>query len=215
MFSNTLGNIIDVEYEPTYKAVLEKIYKDYEQNVKYFNKAMNIKGINVYFPLTAPKVCDKDMIFWHITGFESQEINKLNMHVCSGDEKSYVKCKELCNENCRSRQRKYKINNGKTKHFCIYRAKRVVWIPKIIQLYNSGDSRVKAWYNYQNDKQGKNKRFQFYIRFIEGLTDYIVIFEAIKKENIITQYKFITAFPVFFIDEKDRFDDSFKNQINL
>ncbi|MDY3359183.1 MAG: hypothetical protein SOY04_02085 [Clostridium celatum] len=214
MFNKCLGKIIDIDSKLTYKAILEKIYETYEAKVKYLYNEIDIKGIKIFFPLTAPKILGKDRIFWHITGFESREISKINTHICNSDERSYSKCRVVCNENCRSKQRKYKLDENTTKHFCIYRAIRVVWIPRIIQLYNEGDSRVRGWYNYQKDKKG-NKRLQFYIRFIEGLTDYIIIFEAIKKEDLVTQYKFVTAFPVFFLDEKDRFDKSFNNQISL
>lgn len=212
MFNKCLGEIIDIESELTYKSVLEKIYKEYEEKVKYLYRGMDIKGVKIFFPLTAPKILGKDRIFWHITGFESKEIKKINTHICNSDEKSYSKCSVVCNENCRSKQRKYILDKGTTKHFCIYRAIRIVWIPRIIHLYNEGDSRIRGWYNYQKDKKGNN-RLQFYIRFVDVLTDYIIVFEAIKKENLVTQYKFVTAFPVFFLDEKDRFDKSFNSQI--
>ena len=212
MFSTKLSNPTDYSATIKYIDMLNALYSEYEQKVKYFNRSLKIGKVPIYFPLSSQAILGKDEIFWHITGLETREIGNLNTYICSGDERCYKACKNLCEENCRAKKRVYRLNNGSIKHFCIYRASRIVWIPQIIELLNNKCTLIHDWYNYKR-VQNKGRVLQYYIRFQDWMCDYIIIFQVNMNHQAIQSYKFITAFPIFFFDEKDKFNRSYDKRI--
>ncbi|WP_421663688.1 hypothetical protein [Lysinibacillus telephonicus] len=92
---------------------------------------------------------------------------------------------------------------------CFYRMSRIHWIPEIIKLANNNSPHIKVWEEHTRNKKGK-KVTKTFIRYQEGLIDYIIILAHRTKDGLLANYIFETAFPVFYERSKKQYDRSFE-----
>lgn len=91
---------------------------------------------------------------------------------------------------------------------CFYRMSRIHWIPEIIELANSNYSHIKVWEEHTLNSKRK-KITKTFIRYQEGLIDYVIILAHRKKDGQLVNYIFETAFPLFYERTKKQYDRSF------
>lgn len=139
----------------------------------------------------------KAELFWHAASIEEKV--KLDIQPCINDIAS-----SLCANNCIDAFEPIIMNNGTEREKCIYRAVRVSWIRKIIDLYNKGDKRLKYW-----EKINSKKKNRIYLRYQEAEIDYIVILEDKSDKRVIL----ITGYPVFFVSAKKDYESDYQNYI--
>ncbi|GIN71113.1 hypothetical protein J14TS2_15880 [Bacillus sp. J14TS2] len=92
---------------------------------------------------------------------------------------------------------------------CLYRMARIHWIPEIIKLANRKDLRVKIWIEKKRDKRNKVVEKTF-LRYQEGIVDYLIILKNKLDKGSLTYYIFETAFPVFLIRSKSQYDKKYE-----
>lgn len=126
--------------------------------------------------------------YWHLISLDEKEYfnvfpcgNKLSDHICLG--------------NCIYKKRQIVRYNGAIRNICVYRALRIKWVLDIIRLADQNSNKIKKW----------EKNNNLYLRYKNNKIDYVVIL-ASKRQT----YKLISAFPVFYINKKQEFDNDFK-----
>lgn len=149
----------------------------------------------IYVPLNWIEY--KAEIFWHAASIEPKE--KLDILPCNNDSSSF-----MCNSNCINLTNSIIVGNMNEREKCIYRSTRVGWIKPVIEMYNSGDARVKYW-----EKVNSDKRNRIYLRYQEEEIDYLVVLDDKSSKRVML----VTAFPVFFISAKRDYDKEYQNYI--
>lgn len=166
-----------------------------EEAYNAFNDSLQDKATRIQFKNNTlfvnfkDWVDDKPEIFWHIIGLEDNDA--MNFYPCSNNP-----IQLLCKKNCDTLE--WQVNTiAKTRLICIYRASHMPMIEEVIKLANSNNQLVKIWID----------RGRTFIRYENGLDDYVVILEKLDKyENA---YKLVTAYPVFFRSQKKNFDRTY------
>jgi len=85
---------------------------------------------------------------------------------------------------------------------------RIHWIPEIIALARAQDARVKVWIEKKKNKRGKVVEKTF-LRFREGIIDYIVILGHRLQGRDVKYYIFESAFPIFLVRSKKQYDQGY------
>lgn len=131
--------------------------------------------------------------FWHLVSLE--EKHKFSKIVPCVNDRNI----NLCGQNCISQKHQIAIKYGtEIRNLCLYRASRIPWIIDIIKLASRGDSSVAVWL-----KPGGNKASdKLYLRYNHDGQDYVIIFSVEKRF-----YRMISAFPVFYLNEKQKMDE--------
>lgn len=156
----------------------------------YFEMSKEYRGMRHPYP-------EKLM---HILSLEDK--GQMDILPCNNDPSSLI-----CINKCTLR---YAIRDFQFLHRpeCFYRMSRIHWIPEIINLANTNSSYIKIW--EENTKNNKNKNItKTFIRYQEGLIDYVIILAHRKKDGVLANYIFETAFPVFYERTKKQFDKSY------
>lgn len=95
---------------------------------------------------------------------------------------------------------------------CLYRMARIHWIPEIIELANNQDIRIKVWVEKKKNKRGRYAE-KTYLRFQDGIVDYVVILGHRFKGGNFLNYVFESAFPVFIVRSKKQYDQRYSRYI--
>lgn len=172
--------------------IFEKCYKNFKSTIicKEHRPKFGDKEIFVQIKWLEDH---KAEIFWHISSIEKKK--ELDILPCNNSIET-----SKCDDNCITGINSIKMSNGDERAKCIYRATRVCWINKIIEMYNNKDKRVLFWEKVQN--KGKTR---IYLRYIEEENDYVVVFEKKSEKRVV----FVTGYPVFFINAKKQFDKDY------
>lgn len=128
--------------------------------------------------------------FWHIVSIEDSHHFKVLPCVNDGTI-------DTCSQNCVNSRRQVAIKFGtEIRNICLLRASRLPWIVDIIKLASQDNPAVAVWL-----KPGKGKATdKLYLRYNHHGADYVIIFSVEKHF-----YRLISAFPVFYIKEKEEF----------
>jgi len=169
---------------------LKQFRPEYRGKFIFFNTNKKYKGQNLMFPER----------FMHITSIEDK--SNYTIFPCNNDI-TYSKCQNKCNPSM-AHPEYQKIDRSE----CLYRLARIHWIFEIINLANSDDASIKEWTKAERDNKGNlvNKSF---IRYEEGIVDYVIILKEDVRGGKIYKYHFITAFPVFTKRNKIQYDSDF------
>lgn len=146
----------------------------------------------------------KSELFWHLVSLHEKE--KFNILPCNNCQSS-----TFCpNINCLNSGKSIKLSNNQKRNICLYRGIRISWINKIIELANQDDEDIMLW---KENVNGKKLNKKVYIRFKHQGADYIVLLEERYRRGEVHDYYFITAFPVFYINKKDTFDQKYLDYV--
>lgn len=161
-----------------------------------FNKdhRLSLFGKNIFVE-AREIINDRPQGFWHMVSLEDNH-HFTKVLPCTND--AVI---DNCEQNCNTKAHVISVkNNTENRNLCLYRASRIPWIVDIINLANKNDPDVCVWFkpggNYSNDK--------LYLRYNHEGADYIIVF-AVEKRF----YRIISAFPVFYVSEKENFDKEY------
>ena len=142
------------------------------------------------------RINERPVGFWHIISLEDK--HRFSKIVpCVNDPTI-----DLCNQNCITGTLQVAIRYAtETRNVCLYRASRLPWIIDIITRANRDDPAVKVWLK----PGGKKASDKLYLRYNHYGIDYVVIFSAERKF-----YRLISAFPVFYLNEKQDLDNDYQ-----
>lgn len=199
MYSSKLSSPIDISHLYRLPDIEDYIYDFFKRNLMNSSYRKKLHGKFIYMNCNQ-WINYKNEVFWHISSLnENEKFNILPCNNCLSSEK--------CPLNCISPTRKVIMKNKETRNICLYRAIRINWINEIIELANNGDESIKTW-NKKILGKGKNKQ-QYFVRFTHEAVDYILLFEEKYKNGILEYYYFITAFPIFYINSKRKYDEDY------
>jgi hypothetical protein len=205
MFSSKLSLPIDISHLDQYKDIDDYLYQSFKSNLMDQNNRSKLSGEFIYLDCTK-WIDKKNEVFWHLISLDEKE--KFNVLPCTN-------CPSIakCPNNCISPTRNITLSNGQKRNICYYRAVRINWINEIITLLNNKDPYVKSW---KKEIKGKGaKRVQIYIRFTHEAVDYLIILEEKRKSGKVKQYNFVTAFPVFYISSKKKYEKEYKSYLSI
>lgn len=141
--------------------------------------------------------------FWHCSSMGKDD-TKFDQDPCENDiTKKY--CKYRCNIECESNFLK---EEGRIP--CVYRANRIVWIRKIIDLVNQGKLNfIKIWKCINKRTRSKDLK----IWYDDGIISYVLVFQIRYNENKsdIKKYVLKTGYPVVLKSYKRRFQREFES----
>lgn len=140
--------------------------------------------------------------YWHIASIGADD-SKFDMDPCVNDATNRM-CRFLCDVD---HEENYLREDNSIP--CLYRACKINWIRKIIELANNDkyNQKLKVW--IWKDRETKEKTLKIRYIDIENRIDYVVIF-AIKYKNNNNYYLLKTAFPVVLKSWRRRFDYEYK-----
>lgn len=193
-------NFIHSELEKNISLVIDNfkpifLFKDSRPN---FNGRFIYFDMNrVYGNITLPQ----PERLMHILSLEP--IKEYTIFPCNNDI-SFNHCINKCELSCANSN--FKILNRSE---CYYRMARIHWIPEIINLANENNPNIKIWIKKKKSGNGKWIEKTF-IRYQEGIVDYVIILRHVIKNGVFTNYYFESAFPVFLKRNKIQYDKEFK-----
>ena len=175
--------------------------KDIDIAYEYFSTAINDRK-------KRPTLFDKEVFieaheiiegrpegFWHVISLEENHHFKVLPCVNDGNI-------ELCNQNCNASHHAIVVKYGaETRNVCLLRASRLPWIIDIIKLAGKNDSSVNVWLKPGTGRQNG----KLYLRYNHHRADFVLIFSVEKRF-----YRLISAFPVFYTNEKENFDKDYR-----
>lgn len=175
--------------------IIDKCHDVFKSTIGSKEKRPMLGEMEIFVPFEW--IENKAEVFWHIGSIAEKE--NLKIFPCTNDI-SLAKC----DSNCVTGTDFIVLKNGEVRNKCVYRASRVGWIVPIIEMYNSNDSRVVYW-----EKLNKEGRKRAYLRYREDEIDYLVVFEKKSDKKV----RFITGYPLFFIDSKKESDKDYVKYI--
>lgn len=196
---------MNIIYNIFFKCFMKKENRPlYNGKFIFFNMAKDINittnGITVIQKLSVPER------FIHIISLENGW-KKYNVPPCNNDNAI-----EYCKNEC-------KLQNSTITEFrlvdrteCYYRLMRINRIPQVLELANNNDSNIEEWTEVEKDKK-KNNIYKRFIRYKHKKDDYIVILKENRRKGQIENYNFLTAFPLFYRDNKEEFNKKYRNYI--
>lgn len=144
--------------------------------------------------------------FLHSVSMEDKEF--YNIYPCNND-RTYVDCYTRCKIS-ESPDIFKKINRA----LCFYRLSRVHWVPEVISYTNAENPNIKVWRKEEKDLTNGKWRWKRYVRYENGLADYVIIFNEIYKNGDLYLLDFRTAYPVFVKPDKIRFSKEYNKYIS-
>lgn len=168
-------------------------YEYFKANILSQDIRPKLFGKNLYVDAKS-KINNIHAIFWHLAGLEEQVTKDLNILPCQNET-----CSHNCMTNCEHHLKKVNEQNGKVKIPCLYRISRLNWINEIINLANQNNSNVSILTEPKRTKRGTIKRT--ILRYQYFNIDYVIILEERR-----TDFYFVTAYPVFFSQDRKKFD---------
>lgn len=137
----------------------------------------------------------KHEVFWHLISLSDSE--KFNVFPCKNDES-----KQYCKRNCLTGKKVVMLSKGRRSRICMYRAIRMHWLKKIIDLANVNSEYISVW-----EKEGhKYIRYKQQVNNIEE--EYIIILKLMKGS-----FRFVSCYPVFYINSSDDFETDYQNYL--
>lgn len=196
---------------------------------KFFDEEFNldeeIKKANEYFTMNFINVDERRHIngdfifvkndlrsgmyerFLHSISMKDKEY--YTMYPCNNDI-TYVGCTTNC-EVGKSPEVFQRLNRS----LCLYRLSRIFWLPEIIDLANENNSNIKIWRKEEQDKSNDKWRWKRFVRYNNGLADYILVFNEKYKNGKFNLLDFRTAYPVFIKRDKINFDKDYEKYMSV
>lgn len=168
-------------------------YDYFQKNILKQDVRPKLFGKNVYVDANT-KTSNVHSIFWHLSGLEEQVTKDLNILPCQNET-----CSHNCMTNCERHLKKINEKNGTVKIPCLYRISRLNWVNEVINLANQNNSNITILTELKRTKRGTKERT--ILRYQYFNVDYVIILEERK-----TDFYFITAYPVFFAQDRKKFD---------
>lgn len=138
---------------------------------------------------------DRPAGFWHIISLEDKH-RFSKILPCTNDPTI-----DLCEQNCVTGKNQVAIKHGvENRNICLYRAARLPWIIDLIKMANRDDPAVQVWLK----PGGSKANDKLYLRYKHSGKDFAVIFSVQGKF-----YRLISAYPVFYLNEKQDFDNDY------
>lgn len=170
---------------------IDAAYEYFSNNIANQAKKPTLFDKEVYIEC-GEMIENRPMGFWHIISLENKH-RFTKIVPCVNDPAI-----NLCNRNCITQEKQIAIKYGtETRSICLYRAARLPWIIDLIKMANRDDPAVQVWVKPSGQKANE----KLYLRYNHGGNDFVVIF-AVQKNF----YRLISAFPVFYLNEKEQLD---------
>ncbi len=186
-----LSNPMNIEGD--FQNNIDRAYSYFSEHINNRENRPTLYDKNIY--VEAHEIIDeRPSGFWHIISLE--EKHKFWKFLPCNNESAMSKCNQNCNNGNNSIEIKY---GSECRNLCLYRASRIHWVVEIIELANKMDSDLQVWL-----KPGNNNSNKLYLRYNKEGADFVVIFSAEKKF-----YRLISAFPVFYLSEKENFEKEY------
>lgn len=196
MYSNKLSPAINISSLSNSSNIIDYLYQVFKNGFLLPTKRPNLYGKFIFVNCNN-WINNKAETFWHLISLSIDE--SFNILPCNNDT-----VLPSCDNNCIKSATQVMLNNGQARNICFYRGVRIEWINDIIKLANNNDPNIKVW--RKKVTSGGRPAIQLYLRFQHETADYVLIFEEKYKEGNVSQYFFITAFPVFYINTKSGYD---------
>lgn len=175
--------------------IFEESYKLFNENILDREKRPMLLGRTIY--IDEKNLYDgKANGFWHCSTM-GEDDTKFDQDPCEND-KTKKYCKYRCNIN---HSDNFLVDKKRVP--CIYRADKLLWLSKIIELVNNKElDNIKVWKCKNRDKSKDLK-----IWYDDGDISYIIIFKISYNEdkNDIKKYVLKTAYPVVLKSYRRRF----------
>lgn len=190
--NSTLSPIL--QFPPDVKQSMDIAYQYFAEHIADRAHRPSLFDKEVFVECSE-KINDRPVGFWHIISLEDKH-RFSKIIPCINDPAI-----DLCDQNCVTGALQVAIKNAtETRNLCLYRASRLPWIIDLIKMANRDDPAVKVWLK----PGGKKASDKLYLRYNHSGIDYVVIFSAVRK-----YYRLISAFPVFYLNEKQDFDNDY------
>lgn len=190
--SSKLSPVINIEDSCNIESVIENSYEYFKSVLMDKDKRPVLLSKFVFIKFNF-WIEHKAEAFWHLISLD--KVENFGVFPCE----NFIS-ESICKKNCKTKTRQVTLENKQVRDVCVYRATRINWIADIINLANIGDNSIKKWIN-------DNK---LHIRFQHEDVDYVLIFEIHSNK-----YQLITAFPVFYINKKEQFDNDYKTYLKI
>ncbi|MCM3711051.1 hypothetical protein [Sporosarcina luteola] len=195
MQENSLEKNLSYTYGIFNSIFIHQAYRpEFEGKTIYFEVSKTVNGITYPYP-------EKLM---HIVSLE--EKREHTILPCNNDVAS-ISCSNQCEF-----AKAHILFVPLQRNECLYRMARIHWIPEIIDLANKKDPRVDVWVEKKKNKHNKFVE-KTYIRFREGIIDYLIILAHRKRRGVLTNYIFDSAFPVFLNRSKKQYSQKYESYI--
>lgn len=184
--STKLSSLINIDDKKNLEDVIECTYEEFKKNLMDKGKRPRLLGKFVFIKFNW-WIDYKAEMYWHLISLH--EVERFGVFPCE----NFIS-ENICIKNCKTKLKQVTLKNKQVRDICVYRALRINWIIDIINLANKNDANIKKW--IKDDK--------LHIRFQHEDVDYILIFEIYSDE-----YQLVSAFPVFYINKKETFDNDY------
>jgi len=178
-----------------YQRSIDLVYEYFSKNINDKSCRPSLFGKPIY--VEAKEIIEERPVgFWHMISLEKNH-HFAKVLPCTNDEVI-----NKCAQNCNTHEKIATIKYGtEQRSICLYRASRIPWIIDIIKLADDGYSDVDVWLKPGNSSTSD----KLYLRYNHDGADYVVVFSAERRF-----YRIISAFPVFYLSEKEGFGKDYK-----
>ena len=86
-----------------------------------------------------------------------------------------------------------------------------------MDLFNISSDKIVWWTKVEKSSRSKKVKKMLKIRYIDGLEDYVIMFEFRYKDaskSEISRFQFVTAYQIFDNNTKERFDLEYEEFIS-
>lgn len=175
------------------KLYCKTLFEDFNQPFRFIN--FNAIDYFIYIPLVKSKYLKEEPdIFWHMSSIGKDEYEEQ-------DDGDLLMCANTIHQSscgCKCKKREDILPDGRIP--CLFRAESISLLPKLIEMYQSGNKLVNTW-----EYDGR-----LYIRSYIGNFDYVAIFVPQQTFcNGKRRLLLLTAFPVVLYSYKKRYDRQF------
>ena len=161
----------------------------------------------------------KPRIFWHISSLGEEnglyfdkykKRLKFSIFPCI-NHVSITNCALKCNLEDES----IKLRDNRVP--CIYRMSKMSNLKIAMDLFNVSSDKIVWWTKVEKSSRSKKVKKMLKIRYIDGLEDYVIMFEFRYKDaskSEISRFQFVTAYQIFDNNTKERFDLEYEEFIS-
>lgn len=198
MISDILPEPLDFSQCLTYEEQRTIAYDYFCKNIKSQENREKLKGKEIKINLRKSYLDAKEECFEHLVGFD--EIDKYSIIPCTN-----LLIQTQCINSCNL----INIPPGQ-RILCLYRARLLPWLNKIIKLANNNSPYVKYWEKEKNNIKTRRVEKIAYIRFQKEIADYLIIFRIYPNGN----YCLLSAYPLILRKLKETCDKEYESYIN-
>lgn len=198
MISSVLPEPLDFSQCLTYEDQRKIAYDYFCENIKSQECREKLKGKEIKINLKKPYLDAKEECFEHLVGFD--EIDKYSITPCTN-----LSIQTQCINSCNL----INIPPGQ-RILCLYRARLLPWLNEIIKLANNDSPYVKYWEKEKIDLKTRRIEKIAYIRFQEGIADYLIVFRVYPDGN----YYLLSAYPLVLRKLRETCDKEYENYID-